>query len=184
MPPPRAPGATIRLDGNRTARWSRRPRSGSRRARGAPVAGGPRPPDPSRPRGKTRRVRPSGACPGGLVQRPARFGSGGKERAFKAYIVDGHKARAAAIAFELSREYDNKRKFSIASAWAARGERLLEGEPEGFAHGYQALSKSLAAEHAGDFELAIRLGDGPSNSARDSRTPTSGPGDCCSKDGS
>jgi hypothetical protein len=45
-----------------------------------------------------------------------------RERAFKAYIVDGNKARAAAIAFELSREYHNKRKFSIASAWAARGE--------------------------------------------------------------
>ena len=81
-----------------------------------------------------------------------------RERAFKAYIVDGNKAQAAAIAFELTREYHNKQKFSIASAWAARGERLLEGEPEGFAHAYQALSQSLAAEHAGDVELAIRLG--------------------------
>ena len=80
-----------------------------------------------------------------------------KERAFKAYIVDKNKARAAAVAFDLSREYHNKQKFSIASAWAARGERLLEGEPEGFAHAYQAVAKSLAAQHAGDVELAIRL---------------------------
>jgi class 3 adenylate cyclase len=80
-----------------------------------------------------------------------------KERAFKAYFADGKRARAAKTAFELSREYVSKRKFSIASAWAARGERLLEGEPEGFAHGYQALSKSLTAEHAGDVETAIKL---------------------------
>jgi class 3 adenylate cyclase len=80
-----------------------------------------------------------------------------RERAFKAYFADGIRARAAKIAFELSREYVSKRKFSIASAWAARGERLLEGEPEGFANGYQALSKSLTAEHAGDVETAIKF---------------------------
>ena len=80
-----------------------------------------------------------------------------RERAFKAYFADGIRARAAKIAFELSREYVSKQKFSIASAWAARGERLLEGEPEGFAHGYQALSKSLTAEHAGDVETAIKF---------------------------
>ena len=80
-----------------------------------------------------------------------------KERAFKAYLADGNKARAAAVAFDLSREYHNKQKFSIASAWAARGERLLEGEPEGFASAYQALARSIAAERAGDVELAIRL---------------------------
>ena len=51
-----------------------------------------------------------------------------RERAFKAYFADGIRARAAKIAFELSREYVSKRKFSIASAWAARGERLLEGD--------------------------------------------------------
>ena len=54
-----------------------------------------------------------------------------RERAFKAYFADGNRARAAKITFELSREYVSKQKFSIASAWAARGERLLEGEPEG-----------------------------------------------------
>ena len=80
-----------------------------------------------------------------------------KERAFKAYIAAGNKARAAKIAFELSPEYVSKLKFSIASAWAARGERLLGGEPEGFAHGYQALSKSITAEHAGDVETAIKF---------------------------
>jgi hypothetical protein len=80
-----------------------------------------------------------------------------KERAFKAYLAAGNKARAAKMAFELSREYVSKLKFSIASAWAARGDRVLEGEPGGFAHGYQALSKSITAEHAGDVETAIKF---------------------------
>jgi hypothetical protein len=80
-----------------------------------------------------------------------------KERAFKAYLAAGNKARTAKIAFELSREYVSKLKFSIASAWAARGDRVLEGEPGGFAHGYQALSKSITAEHAGDVETAIKF---------------------------
>lgn len=80
-----------------------------------------------------------------------------RERAFKACIGDGNNVQAAAIAFQVSREYHSKRKFSIASAWTARGDRLLQGEPEGFAHGYQAFLKSLAAEHAGDIESAIKL---------------------------
>jgi class 3 adenylate cyclase len=82
-----------------------------------------------------------------------------RERVFKAHIANGNKSQAAAKAFELSREYDSRRKFSIASAWAARGEHLLEGEPQGFAHAYQALAQSLAAEHAGDLELAIKLAE-------------------------
>src|SRR4029453_1444096 len=80
-----------------------------------------------------------------------------REGAFKAYVADGNKARAAKIAFELSREYVSKRKFSIAAAWAARGDRLLEGEPAGYAHGDQDRAKSLTAEHAGDVETAIKF---------------------------
>jgi class 3 adenylate cyclase len=79
-----------------------------------------------------------------------------RERAFKAYSADGNRARAAKVAFEITREYVSKQKFSIAAAWAARGEHLLEGEPEGFAHGYQALSRSIRAEHDGDVETAIK----------------------------
>jgi class 3 adenylate cyclase len=80
-----------------------------------------------------------------------------RERAFKAYLVSGNRSRAAKVAFELNREYDRKQKFSIASAWAARGEHVLEGEPQGSAYGYQALSKSLAAERISDVETAIKF---------------------------
>src|SRR5438093_10968615 len=54
-----------------------------------------------------------------------------KERAFKAHLDRGNRTRAAIMAFDIGREYAFKRKLSIASAWTSRGERLLEGEPEG-----------------------------------------------------
>jgi class 3 adenylate cyclase len=80
-----------------------------------------------------------------------------KERAFKAYLTSGDKAKAAKIAFDLVSEYGGKQKLSIAAAWAARGERILNGEPEGIGHGYRAWSKSLVAAHAGEVDEAIQL---------------------------
>ncbi len=82
-----------------------------------------------------------------------------KERAFKAHLDRGEVAPAAALAFDVAREYAFKRKMSIASAWAARGERLLKDQPEGFAHGYLALTQSSAAQAAGDVDEAIRLAE-------------------------
>jgi class 3 adenylate cyclase len=81
-----------------------------------------------------------------------------KERAFRARSDRGERAMAAAIAFDLAHDYGMKRQGSIASAWATRGERLLENEPESFAHGYMALSRSWAAQMAGDVEQALELG--------------------------
>jgi len=80
-----------------------------------------------------------------------------KERAFKAYLDRGSRPQAAALAFDIGREHVMKRKFSIASAWARRGERILQDEPEGFAHGYQALSQSSSAEAAGDVDRSTAL---------------------------
>ena len=80
-----------------------------------------------------------------------------KERAFKAYLDTGNRARAAAVAFDIGREYMVRQKLSISSAWMGRGERLLHGEPEGFAHGWMALTQSWAAKGAGDFDRAIEL---------------------------
>jgi class 3 adenylate cyclase len=82
-----------------------------------------------------------------------------RERAFKSFLDAGHVAAAAALAFDLAREYAYKRKLSIASAWAGRGERLLRDEPEGFAHGYMALWQSYGAEAGGDVEAAIGLAE-------------------------
>jgi class 3 adenylate cyclase len=80
-----------------------------------------------------------------------------KERAFRAHLDRGDRARAAALAFDISRGYAVRRKLSIASAWAGRGERALRDEPEGFAHGYLALSQSVRAQEAGEPDRAIDL---------------------------
>ncbi len=80
-----------------------------------------------------------------------------KERAFKAHLNRGDRTRAAASAFDIGREYASKRKDSISSAWGSRGERLLKGEPESFAHGYLALWESNKAQSAGDIDAAVGL---------------------------
>jgi class 3 adenylate cyclase len=80
-----------------------------------------------------------------------------KERAFKAHLARGDRSRAAALAFDLAREYAFKQQLSIASAWAGRGERLLEGEPESFAHGYLALTQSYRTEMTGDVDNALEM---------------------------
>ncbi len=82
-----------------------------------------------------------------------------KERAYKAYAERERPAAAAIVAFDLAREYAYKRKMSIASAWAARGERLVRDEPESPAHGYLALTQAGGAREAGEVEQAIGLAE-------------------------
>jgi class 3 adenylate cyclase len=82
-----------------------------------------------------------------------------KERAFKAYLDRGDRIDAAALAVDVGHEYAMKRKGSIAGAWVSRAERLLENEPESFAHGYLALARSDAAEARGDFDEAVALAE-------------------------
>jgi class 3 adenylate cyclase len=78
-----------------------------------------------------------------------------KERAFKAHLAEGNRIRAAYIALDLGFLNAYQGKMSIASAWTRRGERLLEGEDETYAHGYLALDRSHEAKASGDIEKAI-----------------------------
>lgn len=82
-----------------------------------------------------------------------------KERAFKAYLADGDRIRAAYLALNLTQEYAYRGKPSIASAWMRRGERLLEGEAESYPRGYVALCRSEGAREAGDIDTAIELAE-------------------------
>ncbi len=82
-----------------------------------------------------------------------------KERAFKAHLADDDQLRAAYMALELAREYGYAGKLSIASAWGRRGERLLEGKPESYVHGYLALSKSELASVSGNIDEALRFAE-------------------------
>jgi class 3 adenylate cyclase len=78
------------------------------------------------------------------------------ERAFARYLADGNNTRAAFIAVQLAHEYGSVRlQQAIGSGWMARASRLLEGEPEGIAHGYAALQRGLDATKRNDWE-AVR----------------------------
>jgi class 3 adenylate cyclase len=82
-----------------------------------------------------------------------------KERAFKAHLADQDEVRAAYVAMRLARDYWFTGKNSIASAWGRRGEKLLEGKPETYAHGYLALGKSELASSIGNIDEALELAE-------------------------
>lgn len=85
-----------------------------------------------------------------------------KERAFKEFQAAGDKVAAAEIAFYLQTQYGYKGQDSIAAAWFRRGEKLLEGEPESYAHGYLKIAQAAQAPDAAAalklFEEAAEIG--------------------------
>jgi len=82
-----------------------------------------------------------------------------RERAFQTFQAAGDKAQAADMAFNLQTQYSYKGQPSIAAAWFRRGEKLLEGEPESYAHGYLKIAKGSETAEAGDVEGALKLFD-------------------------
>src|SRR6266545_8405886 len=78
-----------------------------------------------------------------------------KERAFHAYQAAGDVAMAGAAAVKVAREYAFKGDTSIASAWVRRAEKVLQDQPESFAHGELALAHGAAAQASGDIDAAI-----------------------------
>ena len=82
------------------------------------------------------------------------------ERAYAAYLAEGNTERAAAMAVQLAHEYTSVRlQRAVGNGWLARAMRLLEGEPEGPAHGYLALQRGLEALAEHDFETAYAQGE-------------------------
>jgi class 3 adenylate cyclase len=82
-----------------------------------------------------------------------------KERAFKAHLAEENQLRAAYVALDIAHDYGFAGKPSIGSAWARRGERLLEGTAESYVHGYLALIKSDAASATGSIDAALGLAE-------------------------
>jgi len=80
-----------------------------------------------------------------------------KERAFQAFQSADDKVNAAALAFDLKTQYSYKGQPSIAAAWFRRGQALLEGEPESFAHGYLKVAQASEAANSGDVDGAMGL---------------------------
>lgn len=81
------------------------------------------------------------------------------ERAFAAYQQAGEVIRAAFVALQVAGAFSLRGKVSVASAWARRAERLLNGHAESYAHGFLALIKTDLAKTAGDIPRALELAD-------------------------
>ena len=79
------------------------------------------------------------------------------ERSFAAYQRAGDVIRAAYVALEIAAAFMLRGKLSVASAWTRRGERLLGGRAETYAHGYLALMRSDLAKASGDIPRALEL---------------------------
>ncbi len=81
------------------------------------------------------------------------------ERAYAGYVKAGDSERAAFVAVQLGHEYGSVRmQQAVGNGWLARVERLLEGLPEGRAHGYLALQRGLEALGKHDFDAAYEHG--------------------------
>jgi class 3 adenylate cyclase len=61
------------------------------------------------------------------------------ERAFTAYERQGHYSQAASIGARLAYFAMRRLSYAISQGWMARVERLLEGQPESFGHGWLAV---------------------------------------------
>ena len=82
------------------------------------------------------------------------------ERAYSGYIAAGEPERAALVAVQLAHEYGSVRlQGAVGNGWLARAKRLLEGVPEGRAHGYLALQRALEALSRRDFDATYELGE-------------------------
>jgi class 3 adenylate cyclase len=82
------------------------------------------------------------------------------ERAYAAHVAAGDLERAAFDAVQLAHEYGSVRlQQAVGNGWLARAERLLEGLPEGRAHGYLALQRALEALARRDFDATYELGE-------------------------
>jgi class 3 adenylate cyclase len=79
-----------------------------------------------------------------------------RERAYKAYLDEGDRLQAASIALRLALDYFPKGNLPLFGGWLAKGERLLEDEPESLEHGRAALVRATqAGEIMGKLDEAI-----------------------------
>ena len=81
------------------------------------------------------------------------------ERAYAAYLAAGDRVRAAFLALDLADAHVMRGNGSLASGWTRRGERLLEDEPESYAHAALALVRAELTRVAGDIPAAVALAE-------------------------
>lgn len=81
-----------------------------------------------------------------------------RERAHAAYMAEGDRARGAYMALLAAQDHHDHQAHAIAAGWSARAVRILESEPECFAHGFLAVFESMGASGSGDLVRAQELG--------------------------
>lgn len=77
------------------------------------------------------------------------------ERAYAGHVARDDKQRAALCALALRRLHTEAFNSSMANGWLRRAERLVEGEPQGSAHGHLILAHVSGAWARGDLDEAI-----------------------------
>lgn len=77
------------------------------------------------------------------------------ERAYAAYLEEGDSASAAMMAFRLAEQHGMRMSLPQAQGWAARAERLAEGDPTSPVHGWLMWMRGLMSWLQGDYEGAI-----------------------------
>ncbi|HEX6128210.1 MAG TPA: adenylate/guanylate cyclase domain-containing protein [Candidatus Limnocylindria bacterium] len=79
-----------------------------------------------------------------------------RERAYAAAVRAGESRAAVKAAIGLARDNLVRLNTSVADAWMKRADRLLEGQPEGPAHGWLAAGRAFRAALTGDIEEGLR----------------------------
>jgi class 3 adenylate cyclase len=77
------------------------------------------------------------------------------ERSYGAYLKAGDRQSAAMMAFRVGEQHGMRMALSQAQGWAARAERLAEGNPDWPVQGWLEWMRGLLAWFQGDFEGAI-----------------------------
>ena len=89
----------------------------------------------------------------------AQAGSEVKERAYRAYVVEGNVLRAAYLALDIAHEQFWAGRHSMASAWMRKAEQHLKDLPESYAYGFLVLARSELASMAGNLDEALTLAE-------------------------
>ena len=77
------------------------------------------------------------------------------ERAYAAYLKEGHRSAAAMAAFRIGEQHGMRFALPQAQGWAAKAERLAAEDPTWPVHGWLAWMRGLMVWFQGDFEGAI-----------------------------
>jgi class 3 adenylate cyclase len=77
------------------------------------------------------------------------------ERAFAAYVAQGHEQAAAGVAAMLANEYFPRGELAVGAGWHHTAARLLEGRPEGRAHALHSWTHAQLAVLQPDLDAAL-----------------------------